>query len=131
MQKKNIEVVNFFPEKDGITIPFPDIVIQATDAVSEKKCDEAILLCWTGTGVCIAANKIFGIRAALCIDAQTAKGARQWNDANVLCLSTRLTSAPLAKEILTSWFTSHYVANLEDDACIAKLNCLDAKRNHS
>jgi ribose 5-phosphate isomerase B len=130
LANKKIEVVNFFPEKAGATLYFPDVAISAAQTVIEQRCDEAILLCWTGTGVCIAANKIAGIRAALCTDAETAKGARRWNNANVLCLSTRLTSAPLAKEILASWFTSYYIANPVDDACIAKLHALDKKRQH-
>lgn len=128
LAEKSIQVVNFSPKKVGKTLPFPDVAVLAARTVIEQTCDEAILLCWTGTGVCIAANKIFGIRAALCTDAETAKGARRWNDANVLCLSTRLTSQPLAKEILSSWFSSHYVANPEDDVCIAKLHALDKKR---
>ena len=63
-----------------------------------------VLCCWTGTGVSIAANKVPGIRAALCGDAETARGAREWNDANVLCLSLRSTSPPVADEILEAWF---------------------------
>jgi ribose 5-phosphate isomerase B len=63
-----------------------------------------ILCCWTGTGVSIAANKVAGVRAALCGDAETARGARLWNDANVLCLSLRLTTEAVAREILDAWF---------------------------
>jgi ribose 5-phosphate isomerase B len=59
-----------------------------------------ILFCWTGTGVSIAANKVAHIRAALCDDAETARGARLWNDANVLCLSLRRTSETIAIEII-------------------------------
>ena len=63
-----------------------------------------MLCCWTGTGVSIAANKVPGARAALCADAATARGAREWNDANVLCLSLRATSVPVAQEMLEAWF---------------------------
>ena len=62
------------------------------------------MCCWTGTGASIAANKVPGIRAALCGDAETAEGARKWNDANVLALSLRTTSAALLSEILDAWF---------------------------
>jgi ribose 5-phosphate isomerase B len=72
--------------------------------VAEGRTDQAIVACWTGTGVSIAANKVAGIRAALCTDAATAAGARRWNDANVLALSLRLTSAPVLVEILEAWF---------------------------
>jgi ribose 5-phosphate isomerase B len=68
--------------------------------------DTAVLCCWTGTGASIAANKVAGVRAALCTDAETARGARRWNDANVLVLSLRLVSPPVAKEMLDAWFST-------------------------
>ncbi|MER3457281.1 MAG: galactose isomerase, partial [Chloroflexota bacterium] len=74
-----------------------------------------------GTGVSIAANKVPGVRAALCDDPQTAAGARKWNKANVLCLSLRRTSEVVAKEILDAWFSTAYEPNPEDDRCIAKI----------
>jgi ribose 5-phosphate isomerase B len=74
--------------------------------VAEGRADQAIVACWTGTGASIAANKVPGVRAALCADAETARGARKWNDANVLALSLRLTSTPLLSEILDAWFTT-------------------------
>ena len=72
--------------------------------VADGRADQAVVACWTGTGASIAANKVAGIRAALCVDAATAAGARKWNDANVLALSLRLTSEQELKEILESWF---------------------------
>jgi ribose 5-phosphate isomerase B len=66
--------------------------------------DQGIVCCWTGTGASIAANKVAGVRAALCADAETARGARRWNDANVLALSLRTTSEALLAEILDAWF---------------------------
>src|ERR671916_3180910 len=74
--------------------------------VAERRADQAIVCCWTGTGASIAANKVDGVRAALCLDAETARGARKWNDANVLALSLRTTSAPLLDEILDAWFAT-------------------------
>ncbi len=65
-------------------------------------------MCWTGTGSSIAANKVPGVRAALCHDAETAKGARIWNHANVLALSLRTTSEALLKEILDAWFETPF-----------------------
>lgn len=64
---------------------------------------QAILFCWTGTGVTMAANKVPGARAALCGDAETARGARRWNDANILCLSLRATTTTVATEIIDAW----------------------------
>jgi ribose 5-phosphate isomerase B len=72
--------------------------------VASGEADTGVLFCWTGTGSSIAANKISGVRAALCTDAATAEGARRWNDANVLVMSLRLTSATVASEMLDSWF---------------------------
>jgi ribose 5-phosphate isomerase B len=72
--------------------------------VAEGRAEQAVVCCWTGTGASIAANKVPGVRAALCGDAETARGARRWNDANVLALSLRATSAALLEEILDGWF---------------------------
>jgi ribose 5-phosphate isomerase B len=72
--------------------------------VAEGRAELGIVCCWTGTGASIAANKVAGIRAALCADAETARGARRWNDANVLALSLRTTSEALLEEILDGWF---------------------------
>ena len=83
--------------------------------VATGDADQAIVCCWTGTGASIAANKVDGIRAALCGDAETARGARKWNDANVLALSLRTTSAPLLEEILDAWFDAQPSAD-DDDA---------------
>ena len=72
--------------------------------VAEGRAEQAVVCCWTGTGASIAANKVAGVRAALCADAETARGARRWNDANVLALSLRATSPALLEEILDGWF---------------------------
>ena len=74
--------------------------------VVEGRAEQAVVCCWTGTGASIAANKVPGVRAALCVDAQTADGARKWNDANVLALSLRATSEPELGEILDAWFAA-------------------------
>jgi ribose 5-phosphate isomerase B len=72
--------------------------------VAEGRAEQAVVCCWTGTGASIAANKVDGVRAALCLDAQTADGARRWNDANALALSLRATSEAELAEILDAWF---------------------------
>ncbi|MCZ4120011.1 RpiB/LacA/LacB family sugar-phosphate isomerase [Streptomyces sp. H39-S7] len=76
----------------------------AAREVAAGRTEQAVVCCWTGTGAAIAANKVPGVRAALCGDAYTARGARRWNDANVLALSLRLTSAALLSEMLDAWF---------------------------
>src|SRR5438270_13208778 len=82
--------------------------------VASGTADQGVVCCWTGTGASIAANKVAGVRAALCADAPTAAGARKWNDANVLALSLRLTSAPALSEILDAWFDAP-PSTAEDD----------------
>ncbi|MHC5906535.1 RpiB/LacA/LacB family sugar-phosphate isomerase [Streptomyces sp. S6] len=82
--------------------------------VAEGRADQAVVCCWTGTGASIAANKVPGVRAALCTDAYTADGARRWNDANVLALGLRLTSGPVLKEILDAWFAAEAGTDDED-----------------
>jgi ribose 5-phosphate isomerase B len=74
------------------------------EQVADGRADSGVLFCWTGTGASIAANKVRGVRAALCTDAETAAGARRWNDANVVVMSLRLTSPQVAHEILDAWF---------------------------
>jgi ribose 5-phosphate isomerase B len=74
--------------------------------VAERRAEQAVVCCWTGTGASIAANKVEGVRAALCGDAPTAEGARKWNDANVLALSLRATSEAELQEILDAWFAA-------------------------
>lgn len=94
---------------------------QAALAVAEGRAEQAVVACWTGTGASIAANKVPGVRAALCTDAATAAGARRWNDANVLALSLRLTSAQVLAEILEAWFTTAPSPDPADAAAIALL----------
>ncbi|HEV3451671.1 MAG TPA: RpiB/LacA/LacB family sugar-phosphate isomerase [Acidimicrobiia bacterium] len=87
--------------------------------VASGTCDTAVLFCWTGTGASIAANKVRGVRAALCTDAATAAGARRWNDANVVVMGLRLTSPEVAREVLDAWFTAEPDASEADN--IARL----------
>lgn len=76
--------------------------------ITNSEAEQAIIFCWSGTGVCMAANRIKGARAALCWDAETARLARKWDDANILCLSLRYTSPTLAEEILDAWFSTEF-----------------------
>ena len=90
--------------------------------VAEGRAEQAVVCCWTGTGASIAANKVPGIRAALCGDAATASGARRWNDANVLALSLRTTSEAELAEILDAWFAAAPSEDDEDRANIAHVD---------
>lgn len=117
--------VDWFGPSVGESQPWPQVAEQVAGSVASGEAQMGIALCWTGTGVCIAANKVRGIRAALCVDAETARGARLWNDANVLCLSMRLTSRPVAKEIVDAWLVTDYLSNPTDDACLALIRKLE------
>src|SRR3712207_4736456 len=92
--------------------------------VAEGRADQAIVACWTGTGASIAANKVDGIRAALCGDAETARGARKWNDANVLALSLRTTSQPLLDEILEAWFHTGPSTDADDEENVRHVDAI-------
>jgi len=107
LQKRGHEVKYFGPDA-GKEADWPEVTVQAAEQVAREEADEAIVMCWTGTGCTLAANKVPGIRAALCHDAETAKGARIWNHANVLGLSLRATPEAVAKEILEAWFETPY-----------------------
>ena len=88
----------------GDDIQWAEVGRRVGERVAAGGADTGVLFCWTGTGASIAANKVTGVRAALCTDAETAAGARKWNDANVLVMSLRLTSPQLAHEMLDAWF---------------------------
>lgn len=86
--------------------PWPEVGRAVGEAVASGAADRGVVCCWTGTGVSIAANKVRGVRAALCADAETAQGARRWNDANVLALSLRTTDAAVGTAILDAFLAS-------------------------
>jgi ribose 5-phosphate isomerase B len=101
---------------------------RAARDVIEGRAEQAVVACWTGTGASIAANKLPGIRAALCADAQTADGARRWNDANVLALSLRTTSLAELEEILEAWFAGASSADPADLDNVAHLSEIEHRR---
>ena len=102
---------------------------RVAQAVAAGQHELGVVCCWTGTGVSIAANKVPGVRAALCVDAETARGARKWNDANVLALSLRLTSEEVAREILRAWLAEPYAGT--EDQSLAVLSALDGGKQGS
>ena len=103
--------------------PWPDVGAAVGLAVAEGRADRGVVCCWTGTGVSIAANKVPGVRAALCTDRGTAEGARRWNDANVLAFGLRLTTEALAGELLEAFLTTE--PDPDELAEIAKLGEAD------
>ncbi len=117
LRRRGHEVV-VFGALTGAPAMWSKVAIEVAEQVARGHFDQAVLFCWTGTGIALAANKVKGIRAALCADAETAKGARRWNDANILALSLRSLSEQVAKEILDAWFDATPSADAEDVACL-------------
>jgi ribose 5-phosphate isomerase B len=105
LRKRGHEVVLVGPP-GGDDLQWADVGRRVGESVVGGEVDTGVLFCWTGTGASIAANKVAGVRAALCTDAPTAAGARRWNDANVLVMGLRLTSPTLASEMLDAWFST-------------------------
>ena len=110
----------------GEALQWAEVAERVGRDVAAGRSDQGVLFCWTGTGVSIAANKVPGVRAALCRDAETARGARLWNDANVLCLSLRSTSEVIAREMLEAWFSAQPDPSEADN--IARVKTLDGSR---
>jgi ribose 5-phosphate isomerase B len=99
------DVVDALGPMAGLSHRWADLASEVARRVASGEADQGIVCCWTGTGVSIAANKVAGIRAALCSDASQARGARLYNDANILALSLRTTTPALMEEILDAWFS--------------------------
>ena len=93
--------------------------------VAEGRAEQAVVCCWTGTGASIAANKVDSVRAALCLDAASAAGARRWNDANALALSLRATSEAELLEILDAWFDAAPSREADDRANVEHLRDIE------
>ncbi len=104
LEDRGHEVVPFGAVATGVEVPWASTAESAAEAVASGDCEQGVFFCWTGTGISIAANKVAGVRAALCSDPGQAAGARVWNHGNVLCLSNRTLAGDLAKEILAAWF---------------------------
>ncbi len=105
LRSKGVEVEVLGALKEGKPVPWPDVGFEVGERVAMGEAAFGVVICYTGTGVSIAANKVKRVRAALCFDSQTARGARLWNDANVLALSARLTTEEVAREIIDAWFS--------------------------
>ena len=108
VKNRGHELIYFGPKKGEKSQDWTAVTLKAMESLQKGQANEGIVLCWTGTGCTLIANKCPGIRAALCTDEETAKGTRIWNHANVLGLSLRLTTSTLLEEILDAWFSTPY-----------------------
>ena len=98
-----------FGTSDDNPVDYPDMAYEAAMAVAQKRAERAIMVCGTGIGMSITANKIKGIRAALCFDELSAQISRHHNDANVLCLAGDLVGAVALRKIVEVWLTTEFV----------------------
>ncbi len=126
LRKRGHQVELYGPLR-GEKESWPLVAQQVAEQVAQGQADEGVLFCWTGTGVSMAANKVPGIRAALVQDAETAKGARLWNRANVLCMSLRAVSEIVSKEILDAWFGTPLGTDPTDVECVEQVSEIEKK----
>ena len=126
LKRRGFEVLTEGALKTGRPEPWPIVAHEVALYVSRGLVDFGILVCYTGTGVSIVANKLPGVRAALCNDPETARGARLWNDANILAMSGRLVTEILAREIIDAWLSIKQPDPSEQEN-IAKLKEIDEK----
>lgn len=126
LERKGFRVIRVGSIKTGKPEPWPDVALEVALTVSRGEADFGVLVCYTGTGVSIVANKVPGVRAALCNDPETARGARLWNDANVLAMSGRLVTSIVAREIIDAWLSVEK-PDPSEEANIAKLKEIDNK----
>ena len=124
IRSRGIEVVLIGP-LCGKNIEWVDVAEEVAKQVSDHIVDQGMLFCWTGTGVTLVSNKVHNVRAALCNDGETARGARAWNDANLLCISLRSTSEAVASEIIESWLSTD--CDPDEEYNIQKVKDLDEK----
>jgi len=126
LQRSGHEVTDFGAD-DSKSCDYPDYAIPAALAVSRKEVERGVLICGSGIGMSITANKISGIRAALCHDELTARMSRQHNDANILCLPSMQVNDPLIMKIIESWLTTEFEGGRHERR-VQKV--MEAERNH-
>jgi ribose 5-phosphate isomerase B len=113
------EVVKYLIEKgyelkdfgvcDGTSVDYPDYGQKVAEAIKDGICDKGIIVCGTGIGISIAANKVPGIRAAVCNESFSARASREHNDANILALGERVVGVGLALDIVETWLKSEFL----------------------
>jgi ribose 5-phosphate isomerase B len=106
-KRKDIEVVDFGADAGDVVL-YPDVAYRVADAVAANEFDRAILVCGTGIGMSICANKVPGIRAAVCHDPFSAERARKSNNAQIMCMGERVIGVELAKYLVDIWLESEF-----------------------
>lgn len=128
LKEKNIPVKDFGVHSAD-PVDYPDIALAASEAVASGECDRAILVCGTGIGMSITANKVPGVRAALCHDTYSAERARKSNDAQVITMGARVIGTELAKKIIEVWLESDFAGGRSAPK-VEKMNAVDERFRH-
>jgi len=108
---------------------YPDLAYPAAKAVAEAKVDRAILICGNGIGMCICANKVDGVRAALCHDELTAEMSRRHNGSNVLCLASDVLGEELMRRIVISWLATEFEGGGRHERRVRKVAWIERGRD--
>lgn len=124
--KKGIEVIDFGTNSSD-AVDYPDYARKAAEAVAGGKADMGILICGTGIGMSIAANKVKGIRCALCSDTFSARATREHNDANMLAFGERVVGEGLALDIVDTFVSTAFSGAERHRARIAKIAAIEEK----
>ncbi|NIA69905.1 ribose 5-phosphate isomerase B [Pelagibius litoralis] len=114
---------------DEQPVDFPDIARQVTDAIANKEADRGLMVCGTGVGASIAANKVRGIRAAVCHDVHSAHQAVEHDDVNVMCIGAQIVGAWLAKDLISAYLRAEFSADEDFRRRVEKLHQMDRERN--
>jgi ribose 5-phosphate isomerase B len=118
--------VHDFGVHNADPVDYPDVGEAVALTVANGQCQRAILICGTGIGMCITANKVPGVRAALCHDTYSAERARKSNDAQVLTMGARVIGPELAKAILVAWLEADFAGGRSAPK-VAKMNAVDSR----
>ncbi len=129
LQEKNIPVKDFGVHSTD-PVDYPDIALLASESVASGECDRAILVCGTGIGMSITANKVPGVRAALCHDTYSAECARKSNDAQVITMGARVIGTELAKKIIEVWLESDFDGGRSTPK-VEKMKAVDQRFRHN
>ena len=129
LEKNGYEVKDFGTSSCD-SVDYPDIALPVAKAVISGECEKGILVCGTGIGISIAANKVPGIRAALCHDTFSARAAREHNDANVLTMGQRVIGPGLAGDIVAAWLQAEFQGGRHERR-VAKICAIEKKYNCS
>jgi ribose 5-phosphate isomerase B len=123
------ELIDFGTHDGSIPDDYPDYAKQVGEAVQNGTVEIGIIVCGSGVGAAVAANKLYGIRAALCSDTYSAHQSREHDDCNVLCLGARVVGVELALDIVRAFVAARFTGEERHRRRLAKIQALETNRN--